>query len=362
MKTLFLGDIAPYKNGAELFKSGDLGKIFGDVLPITRGRDFVCANLECALTERGEEIKKFGPNIKSPTETAEVLKRFGIDLVGLSNNHSFDMGVEGIKDTMAALDGAGVDYTGFGENYEDARKNYIFEKDGERIAVIAVCEHEYSYALENRMGARPYDEYDTVEDIREAKKTCDRVVVMYHGGKEFSMYPSPRLYRACRAMVRNGADLVLCQHSHCIGCYEEYMGGHILYGQGNFHFLDPDPHEIWYTELCVEYDTKTNEISFIPLRTTDDYISLAKGEDKENIMSAFAKRNEELKSGEWKRGWHEFCESMKGRYYEAIERALVPAEDDKWYRYFGHMLDCEAHTDVWRELFPTWNLTNCLDE
>ena len=40
MKTLFLGDIAPYKNGAELFKTKDLSKIFGDVLPITEGRDF----------------------------------------------------------------------------------------------------------------------------------------------------------------------------------------------------------------------------------------------------------------------------------------------------------------------------------
>ena len=25
---------------------------------------------------------------------------------------------------------------------------------------------------------------------------------------------------------------------------------------------------------------------------------------------------------------------------------------------FAHYLDCEAHTDVWRELFPTWNQTN----
>ena len=25
---------------------------------------------------------------------------------------------------------------------------------------------------------------------------------------------------------------------------------------------------------------------------------------------------------------------------------------------FGHYLDCEAHTDVWRELFPTANQTN----
>ncbi len=25
---------------------------------------------------------------------------------------------------------------------------------------------------------------------------------------------------------------------------------------------------------------------------------------------------------------------------------------------FGHYLDCETHTDVWRELFPTYNATN----
>ena len=25
---------------------------------------------------------------------------------------------------------------------------------------------------------------------------------------------------------------------------------------------------------------------------------------------------------------------------------------------FGHYLDCEAHTDVWRELYPTYNHTN----
>ena len=25
---------------------------------------------------------------------------------------------------------------------------------------------------------------------------------------------------------------------------------------------------------------------------------------------------------------------------------------------FGHYLDCQAHTDVWRELFPSYNLTN----
>ena len=33
-----------------------------------------------------------------------------------------------------------------------------------------------------------------------------------------------------------GADLVICQHSHCIGSREDYGKGTIIYGQGNFIF------------------------------------------------------------------------------------------------------------------------------
>lgn len=362
MKTLLFGDVCPTKNVFSEFADKNTKGLFTDVSDFMSGHDFVSVNLECAITDTDEKIKKFGPNLKAPKATADILAELGVTLCGLSNNHVFDFGIDGARDTLAELKRVGIDYTGFGENYDDSRKNYYFEKNGEKIAVVAVCEHEYSYALDNRMGSRPFDEYHTMEDIVEAKKNADRVIVMYHGGKEYSKYPSPRLMRVCRAMVRFGADVVLCQHSHCIGCYENYMDSHILYGQGNFNFLGKDSKPEWYTSLAVEYDTLTNEITFTPIRSTETYISMAKDEDKENIIAEFEKRNEELQTGEWKRGWHEFCESMKARYYEAIEQAFNPEDDGKWYAYFGHMLDCEAHTDVWRELFPSWNFTNCVEK
>ena len=226
-----------------------------------------------------------------------------------------------------------------------------------------MCEHEYSYALEDRMGSRPYDEYNTIEDIANAKKENDRVIVIYHGGKEHCQYPSPRLHRACRAMVRSGADVVLCQHSHCIGCYENYEGSHILYGQGNFHFVKPNhsvSEEMWNPSLAVKYDTKTNEIEFIPFTISPDEngISLAKGEEKERILAGFEKRNEELKNGEWKAGWHAFCESVKERYLTVIKEGYAEASTERQNARFAHFLDCEAHTDVWRELCPTYNMTN----
>ena len=283
------------------------------------------------------------------------MKELGVTCCGLSNNHIFDYGVVGALDTMAALEGVSIDYTGFGGNYEDSRKNYFFEKNGEKLCIIAVCEHEYSYALPDRMGSRPFDEFETIEDIRRAKEDADIVIVLYHGGKEMCRYPSPRLMKLCRAMVRNGADVVLCQHSHCIGAYEKYEGGHILYGQGNFHF-GKESNDMWDTSLAVEYDTASHEISFTPLEAMEIGIRFAP--DKDNILAKFSERNDSLQSGEWKQGWHDFCLLKKDRYMQAIAEAALETSSEKQNAKFAHYLDCEAHTDVWRELFPTYNMTN----
>ena len=53
--------------------------------------------------------------------------------------------------------------------------------------------------------------------------------------------------------------------------------------------------------------------------------------------------------------------TYSGREEAAKEKELAILQGIEWTTYFGHMLDCEAHTDVWRELFPSWNLTNCTD-
>ena len=355
MKTLLLGDLSPTSKTAPYFKEKNIPELFGDTVSLFKDKDFAIVNLECALTDHDGAIKKFGPPLKAPLETAEVMKALGVTCCGLSNNHIFDFGIKGATDTMAALESAGLDFTGFGSNYEDSRKNYFFEKNGEKICIIAVCEHEYSYALPDRMGSRPYDEYDTIEDIRSAKASADRVIVLYHGGKEMCRYPSPRLMKLCRAMARNGADVVLCQHSHCIGAYESYEGCHILYGQGNFHF-GKEENELWNTSLAVEYDTSSHEIFFTPLEAMEVGIRFAP--DKDNILAQFGERNESLQNGEWKQGWHDFCLLKKDRYIKAIADAALETSSEKENAKFAHYLDCEAHTDVWRELFPTYNMTN----
>ena len=362
MKLVIGADLVPADAAEPLFIAGDGEALFGDLYPIMKGADRLIVNLECALTTSENAIKKCGPNIKADPGCAAGLAKIGVTDVMLSNNHTFDFGIEGLRDTMANLERAGLPYAGVGENDTDSRKSYVIEKDGKKIAIINVCEHEYSYALPDRLGANPYDPYLTMHDIREAKKSADFVIVIYHGGKEFCHYPSPRLQRLCHEMIECGANAVLTQHSHCIGCAEEYEGGYTLYGQGNFHFVKQHYTEEWQTALLVELDIGEGiAVKYYPIRQYPETgsINLSKGEDADRIMSEFFARNEELKNGKWLDGWRAFCTSnFTSHYAKSIANFYNPEDPEHPSESFAHCLDCEAHTDVWREKFKTWHHTN----
>lgn len=360
MKILIAADLVPTSQTSDDFAAGNVDKLFGKVKDLAKGCDRFIVNLECALTKSENAIKKFGPNLKGPAGTAQTLKALGVTDVALANNHVFDFGIEGLTDTLAALDSAGLPYFGIGENDTDSRRPYFFMADGKRIAIINVCEHEYTYALPDRMGANPFDPFLTMQDIRAAKAESDFLIVLYHGGKEYSGYPSPRLRNLCREMVYCGADAVITQHSHCIGCYEKFEGAHILYGQGNFNFSHLEyskRRECWKTALLVVLTvTDKIDIDFIPIFDTDCGCEVADGERAEQILSEFAARNTELADGRWLDGWERFCHGEFEAIY--LDTARCAFDDEMKEERFAHHLDCEAHTDVWRTLFKTWNHTN----
>ena len=184
MKLILCGDLVPTQATRPAFDRADLRALMGDSLPVLRSGDFAVANLECALTDREEKIRKCGPNLKGKPSDARVIASCGFTHLGLSNNHVYDYGEAGMRDTVSAVQSAGMVPFGFGENDRDSRRPLILTKDGERTAIVAVCEHEYSYALPHRFGANPFDPFDTMQDIADAKKTCGHVIVLYHGGKE----------------------------------------------------------------------------------------------------------------------------------------------------------------------------------
>jgi len=362
MKIIIGADLVPTDLTEQFFIDGETDKILGDFLPMIKAADRFIVNLECALTNSENAIRKCGPNLKASPACADTLVKLGVTDVMLSNNHTFDFGIEGLRDTMANLERVGLPYTGVGENDTDSRKIYYFEQSGKKFGIVNVCEHEYSYALPDRLGANPYDPYLTMHDVREAKKNADIVIVIYHGGKEYCRYPSPRLRLLCHEMVECGADVVITQHSHCVGCYEQWENGQILYGQGNLHFVKPSAQAGWFTSLLVELDIDdAGKITFnyypMIMNPDEKSVKLATGDVGKEIMDGFYARNEELKNGKWEEGWAAFCASVP-YYLNMPKNAYKPDSTENQNEVFAHYLDCEAHEDVIRHLFKTWHHTN----
>ena len=360
MKLLFGADLVPTSISEKYFINKDFKTLFGKVLDIIPKYDRFIVNFECTLTTEEKKIKKYGPALKAHPSVADALKELGVTDAMLSNNHVFDFGIKGLRDTMENLNRVGIPFTGIGENDQDSRKIYYVEKDGKKVGIVNVCEHEYSYATADRIGCNPYVPFETMRDIKKAKENADFVVVIYHGGKEYCRYPSPRLREHCREMVLSGADVVLTQHSHCIGCYEEYEGGHILYGQGNLHFVAKSNYPEWYTSLIVGIEfTDKVKMTFYPTYQTEVGIELAEGEKANEIISDFEKRNAELKDGTWLNGWDDFCNRFADGYKYCMSAEYAKDfGEEMGEQVKAHYLDCEAHLDVIKHLYKSWNYTN----
>lgn len=309
VKIIIGADIVPTKSNYEYFKNADIRKLIGNELQEKlKNADFTIFNLEVPLTDQNTPIDKCGPNLIAPTYTIQGLKAINPHFFTLANNHILDQGEQGLDSTLELLEKAGIRYAGAGKNLKEAAKPFIQEIDNIKIGIYCCTEHEFTIASGNYPGANPFEPLESLDHIVALKKVCDFVIVLYHGGKEHYRYPSPYLQKVCRKLVAKGADIVVCQHSHCIGAAEKWKdeSGHIgtiVYGQGNFLF-DNSERDFWQTSLLIELEiSKTGnklnaEVNYYPLRKYGERVRPAEGDDKEIILSEFQGRSREIKDSE----------------------------------------------------------------
>lgn len=366
MKIIIGADIVPTKNNMELFKSGDAQTLLGEgLLKVLNEVDFRVFNLEVPLTDQKTPIPKLGPNLIASTKCITGYKSMNINLLTLANNHIMDQGIQGLESTLETLGKSGIAYVGVGENKKEASKPFIFENEEKRVGVYACVEHEFSTANNKRPGANPFDQLVSFDHVAKLKEQCDYIIVLYHGGKEHYRYPSPDLQRNCRKFIEKGANLVVCQHSHCIGCEEKYLNGTIVYGQGNFLFDDCEKEE-WQTSLLIEYNDGI--ISYIPLKKHKDKVRIANSAERAMILDGFRKRSEEIKDSEiiedkYKefslQKLYEYLWVLSGANNSKTLRIINRLSGYKFYRYYLdrkytassilsmlNYFECEAHREV----------------
>lgn len=221
---------------------------FEGVIDIIGNDDFTIANAENVFTDKPlkESYKGYSPAywFKSPSKNAEIYAKNSIDLVSLANNHTYDYGVEGYHDTIAAVEAAMVDWT-------DETRPVVLEKDGIKIAVISLVLYRYE------------DYEKTFEQIAEYKNKADAIIVFFHGGTERLHIPEEFKENAARAFIDAGATCVIGSHPHVLQPFEEHNGGHILYSLGNFCYgssAHPENRTIIFQETLT-FDSDGNFIS-----------------------------------------------------------------------------------------------------
>lgn len=317
MKITIFGDICPTEDTQAAFDRGDRESIFGDTFREIESSDIVIGNLECAVTDQPRPIQKAGPVLYTGTRSIQTLKDF--DVLSIANNHIRDCGDEGVMTALETCKKMGIRTLGAGKSMQEARKPLVIEKCGIKIGLMSFAEQEFNIASDTRPGACYLDLYDDFDRIREFRKTVDYLIILYHGGIEYFPYASPELSRKCRKMVDCGADLVSCQHSHCIGTIEQYNGCTIVYGQGNSVFGYRHGNDSWNRGLLlqVEFQKAGSSSSYNSLFTYKGMVATPNGlhwmsEDASENLSNELKAREQLSQDRVaiQKEWDKFCANL----------------------------------------------------
>jgi len=269
MTLLFAGDYFPNRRVVPLIENNDTSVIADDIRDLVSSADYSIFNYESPIVTRADSkpIIKAGPNLKSTVQAAQYIKDVGFKMAALANNHILDYGGEALVSTKQLLENLQLDTVGVGKNIVEASSILYKRISGKVIAFINCCEHEFSIATETQAGANPLNPISQFYAINEAKEKSDYVIVVVHGGMEHYQLPSQRMVDTYRFFIDAGASVVVNHHQHCYSGYEEYNGGLIFYGLGNFCFdsfkaPSSSHNTIWNEGYMVMLDFTQEKISF----------------------------------------------------------------------------------------------------
>ena len=254
MKILIAGDFVPRRRTAVQIDAGDYSSL-EQVKPIIQAADYAIVNFESpVMTREALPIKKTGPNLRCTESAMKCVAQSGFKCVTLANNHFFDYGQIGVEDTIDSCEKHHIDFVGGGKTQAEAEQVLFKNINGQILAIINCCEHEWSIATIKHGGSNPLDIISVCRAIQTAKQKAEFVLVIIHGGTEGYNLPTPRMKQTYRFFVEQGADAVVNHHQHCFSGYEVYQGKPIFYGLGNFCFdkLKASDDKLWEEGFMVE--------------------------------------------------------------------------------------------------------------
>jgi poly-gamma-glutamate capsule biosynthesis protein CapA/YwtB (metallophosphatase superfamily) len=208
--------------------------------------DLAVANLEAPLTRHTRAARKHDTDrprywYRADPESAHVLLEHGVRVAALANNHVGDFGPRGVRDTMRALDAAGVAHCGAGTGDSRARRPVVVQAAGLRVGFLSVMQRYDMYVAERTYARRGHPGPARLRmsrlgpDIAALRAQVDLCVVLVHWGRNYRGVTA--LQRRLAQQIRaSGADLVVGHHPHIAQPVVWLDGVPVLYSLGNAAF------------------------------------------------------------------------------------------------------------------------------
>jgi poly-gamma-glutamate synthesis protein (capsule biosynthesis protein) len=236
---------------------------------LVKGADVVFTNFEGTIAEPGEpndSAPRQGPGFLAPPGALDALKEIGFNLIATSNNHSADLKIPGVLNTLREADRVGLRHAGTGKTMEEATAPAILKTPHGSVALVAMASGLVAAGAAatatqpgvNELHVGPgnvpnaEDSRRILDNIKKASTLADLVIVYQHNhvfDKPFGtlfvealpdrLRPANWLKQWAHAEIDAGADLIVMHGAPLLHGIELYRGKPIFYDLGNFIFNAP---------------------------------------------------------------------------------------------------------------------------
>jgi hypothetical protein len=216
--------------------------VMQEIAPLLGG-DVVVVNAEAPITTLDEP---FTPNklysYASDPAGAQALADAGVHVLGLSNNHALDQGTQGLLDTIAHGEAAGMVSFGAGTDDRQAERPLLLEGGDTTIGVVALAKG-YGTRLTagpGRAGTVPFSTASIARGYNLAKAAgADHVVAYVHWGENYRPEPVSDQLRDAGKFADAGYELVIGHGPHVMQGVEMIGPMPVVHSLGNFVFGTP---------------------------------------------------------------------------------------------------------------------------
>ena len=269
LKIVFTGDILLDRGvRREIDKHGVDHLFSAGVDSVFREAQVVVGNLECPVTKIQAPVQKLFI-FRGEPEWLQVLKHHGITHLNLANNHAIDQGREGLMDTRRNVSAAGMVPIGAGENMDEASQPVLLASQPRNVWLVPslrLALENYAYLPDKPcVSQEPMDSLLTrVHRLRKADSTAV-IIVSLHWGGEHTLQPVSSQRWDAHQLIRAGADVLICHHTHTLQTIEDFHGKKIYYSVGNFIFDQQKPLNTKACMVRLKVSTDDVETETIPV-------------------------------------------------------------------------------------------------